>query len=114
MVRRSKGSQRVYPESERDIEKRLARQRDAERLRSGAVSPSGLAAEDPFAGLNLQAFRIVSIGGRRIGRRGPHDLTDEQFDVARARAAADLADYQPGERTSLFAGIDDGIDDEKS
>lgn len=107
-MKRGKGNQRVYPPSERDLEKQRQRDLDAERLRRGEPM-----AQDPFTGIPLSQFKITHIGRRRIGDHCSvnRDLTDEQFNQARARAVAELVDFQPGVRTSLFAGMDGEADD---
>lgn len=65
---RGRGGQRIYSPSERDREKQAVRERDSERLRRGEPP-----ADDPFAGIPIAEFRIVSIGGRPIGRRKADD-----------------------------------------
>lgn len=41
-----------------------------------------------------------------LAAREPRDLTDAAFDAARERAAAELSDFEPGERMSLFDGVE--------
>lgn len=43
-----------------------------------------------------------------LAAREPRDLTDAEFDAAREKAAAELCNHEPGDRTSLFDGIGSG------
>jgi hypothetical protein len=53
----------------RAAEKQAARDRDADRLRSGAVQADALAREnDFFRGIEIDKFKIAAIGGRPLGR----------------------------------------------
>lgn len=56
-------------EAERARQKQASRDRDADRLARGEISPAELAEENSFfASLDVSRFKIVAIGGRPIGR----------------------------------------------
>jgi hypothetical protein len=54
-------------QKERARDKQASRDRDAARLKSGDVSREQLASENnPFSGLGLENFHVVSIGRRKV------------------------------------------------